>query len=192
MKQSSRLIAAISSLLLLPSGVSPSQTPMSGWRAFVSRGGCRIQYPAAWTTASCHLCRDTRAPKVFVDFFPPKALENGGWVMVFPLADKPSTIPLDAWFANVESLANQNPETARLSFVLNGLPARKVRYINKNDRGGVEMEAVYVVSGSRTLSIDFSGDNPGRLETLSNFPAYMKMLESFKVEGSAGKPDSSQ
>jgi len=102
--------------------------------------------------------------------------------MVKPLANKPLVTPLVAWFAQVESSANQNPETARLSFMLNGAPALKVRYINKSyPAGGQKMEEVYVVSCSRTFSISFSGDQPGGLETLRNFPVYTKMVDSFKV-----------
>jgi hypothetical protein len=113
-------------------------------------------------------------------------LANDGFVIVSPLENKPLAISLDAWFAKVESSENQNPETARLSFILNGLPALKVRYINTN-MGGAEIEEVYVVSGSRTFSIEFSGDHAGRLETLRNFPVYTKMVESFKVRSSVAK-----
>jgi hypothetical protein len=45
------------------------------------------------------------------------------------------------------------------------------------------MEAVYVVAGSRTFSIGFSGDNPGTpLEMLGNYPVFMRMVQSFEVQ----------
>ena len=56
-----------------------------------------------------------------------------------------------------------------------------MRYLNS--AAGIEMEAVYVVAGSRTFSIEFSGDNRGTpLEKLGNYPVFMRMVQSFEVQ----------
>ena len=104
--------------------------------------------------------------------------------MVSPLQDKPNNIGLDAWFADIESTANLNPRISERRFTLNGLSALRVRYLNPGM--GIEMEETYVLSGSHTFSISFSGDKPGeKLENLPNYPVYTKMVESFQVKGGA-------
>jgi hypothetical protein len=116
-----------------------------------------------------------------VDFFPPGEKNSDGWVMVEHLADKPSDMSVDAWFAQVKQTANLNARIQEQRFDLNGLPALKVRYRNPSE-GGYEMECVYVVSGSRTFEIEFSSDISGStIDSLGNYPTYLQMLGTFKV-----------
>jgi hypothetical protein len=173
-------IATTITVLVLLSGLGTG-AQLIVWTHFVSRAGWQIQYPSNWTTGSCNSCADTRAPRVYVDFFPPRALANDGFVMVSPLANRPSGISLDAWLSRIESSANLNPEKSRLRLTLNGMPALKVRYLLA--ASGYEMEEVYIVSGSQTFSISFSGGRPGQLENLSNFGVYKRMVESFELKG---------
>jgi hypothetical protein len=168
-------------MLLLLFGVDRGGAQVAGWRTFASRAGWSIQYPSNWTTGSCVSCPDTRAPRVYVDFSPPRASANNGFVMVSPLADKPTAISVDAWFAQAETSANLNPEKSRMRFMLNGMPALKVRYLSA--ASGTEMEAVYVVSGSLMFSIDFSSDRRGPLENMRNYAVYKTMIESFTSKG---------
>jgi hypothetical protein len=175
------LIAALSLALLLSSNASGAKA--KGWKLFKNRAGWSIEYPSDWQTGSCHSCPDTSAPNVFVTFLPPVDSTNDGSVMVSPLQDKPNNISLDSWFADIESKANLNPRISEQRFTLNGLSALRVRYLNPVT--GIEMEEVYVLSGSHTFSISLSDDRPGRkLENLRNYSVYAKMVESFKVEGS--------
>jgi hypothetical protein len=179
MNPRSSLIAALSLALLLSHDASGAKA--AGWKLFKNRGGWNIEYPSDWKTGSCHSCPDTSAPNVFVTFLPPIDSTNGGSVMVSPLQDKPNNISLDSWFADIEATANLNRRISEQRFILNGLSALRVRYLNPAMR--IEMEEIYVLSGSHTFSISFSGDTPGRkLENLRNYPFYAKMVESFKVE----------
>jgi hypothetical protein len=176
-----RAIVTTGIVLLLLFGVDTGGAQVIGWRTFASRAGWYIRFPTNWTTGSCNSCPDMRAPRVYVDFLPSPASANDGSVIVSPLADRPFDSSLDAWFAQVETSANLNPEKSRLRFSLNGMPALKVRYLNA--ASGTEMEEVYVVSGSRTFSIGFSSDRRGPLENLPNFAVYKTMVESFKCKG---------
>jgi hypothetical protein len=115
-------------------------------------------------------------------FMPHEGADLNGSVMVSPLRDKPGNVGLDAWFSEVERTANLNPRSSEHRFELNGKAALRVRYLN-SAAGGTEMEAVYVVAGSRTFSIVFSGNNRGTpLETLGNYPVFMRMVQSFEVQ----------
>jgi hypothetical protein len=116
---------------------------------------------------------------VFVDFFPPKNETVEGWVMVEPLADKPSNTSVDAWLAYISGRANLNPHIREKKLTLNGQPALKVRY---HTADGEEVAAVYVVAGSDTFSVTFSGEKPGApLEEFGNFVTYLRMPETFRV-----------
>ena len=151
------------------------------WKTFASRGGWSISYPADWRIGSCQSCTDPTAEDVFVDFFPPSLKTADGWVMVSPLARRPSDISVDAWLAKVSREANLNPHVHEAESKVNGLSALRVRY--RSPQG--EMEEIYVVSGSRTFSVSFSADpgSPGTsLETLPNYPIYSKMFRSFRVK----------
>ena len=93
--------------------------------------------------------------------------------MVSPLRDKPGNVGLDAWFSEVERTDNLNPRSSEHRFELNGNAALRVRYLNS--AAAIEMEAVYVVAGSRTFSIGFSGDNRRTpLEMLGNYPVFIE------------------
>jgi hypothetical protein len=119
---------------------------------------------------------------VFVDFMPPSGAESGGFVMVSPLSDKPGDLNLEAWFLEVEKAANRNPRSSEKRFELNGKPALRVRYLN-SVAGGIEMEEVYVVAGSRTFSIEFGSEKRGTpLEKLANYARFIKMVQSFEVQ----------
>lgn len=102
--------------------------------------------------------------------------------MLEHLADKPSTMAVDEWLNEVKRNANQNPQLTEERFMLNGLPALRVRYRNPSD-GGLEMETVYVISREQTFSIDFSGEGGGaHLEALGNYVTYLEMVKTFKVK----------
>jgi hypothetical protein len=169
-------------VLILPLSIclqTYGETPR--WKVFTSRAGWSINYPSEWKIGSCKSCPDPTAPDVFVDFLPPKD-KNSGWVMVEHLAGKPSSTTVDAWFTEIKRTANLNPRLAEQRFMLDDLPALKVRYRNPSC-GGHEMEEVYVVSGSRTFSITFDGEKPGLpLEEFGNHHTFLQMLETFKVK----------
>ncbi|MCL4523653.1 MAG: hypothetical protein M1453_08515 [Acidobacteria bacterium] len=153
------------------------------WKVFSNRAGWSIGYPADWKVASCKNCPDPTDPDVYVDFFPPTDKQSDeGWVMVVHLVDKPPGMSADQWFADIKQTANLNPRINEQRLTLNDLPALKVRYRNSSG-GGLEMEAVYVLSGSKTFAINFSGNKPGiALDSLRNYPIYVRMLSSFKIK----------
>ena len=164
---------------LLICALAYGETPK--WKLFSNRAGWSINYPADWKIESCKSCQDPTAPNVFVDFFPSSNTDSG-WVMVQPLADKPSGTTVDAWLTKISQTTNLNPQLAAQRLTLNDLPALKARYRNPNG-GGHEMEQVYVVSSSRTFAITFDGDNPGHsLEEFGNYHIFLQMVESFKVK----------
>ena len=121
------------------------------WKVFSNRAGWSIHYPCDRTIASCKSCKETTAPDVFVDFFPPKDRDTG-WVMVEHLADKPSGTGVDIGLAELKQTANLNPRLKEERFTTHDLPALRVLYRNPSN-GGEEMESVYVVSGSLTFAI---------------------------------------
>jgi hypothetical protein len=165
--------------LLLLYAIAFAEGP--AWKVFSNRAGWSIEYPGDWTIGSCKNCKDPTAPEVFVDFFPPTGSESG-WVMVEHLADKPSGMNLDAWFAEIKQTDDLNPRLKEQSFIVHDLPALSVRYRNPNN-GGEEMESVYVVSGSRTFAIEFSGEKPGvSLEQFGNYNTFLQMVKSFRVK----------
>ena len=173
------LLAIAPTLLLLLVSVS-GETQAVGWKIFSNRSGWSIHYPANWSTGSCHSCPDPKKAGVYVDFFPPKHQASDGWVMVSPLADYPKDTSLDDWFSRIDTTANLNPIIRKQRLTLNGAPAAKVRY--RNPSLG-EMEETYIVSGSHTFAISFSVDRDIQslhLEDLGNYPAYLKMLDTFK------------
>ena len=103
--------------------------------------------------------------------------------MVEPLADRPSEASPDSWLGEVAKTANVNPHIHEQTLRVNDLPALKVRYRTSS---GQQMEAVYVVSGTRTIEVEFSGDlsaqgTVGPLEGLGNYQTYLKMVQSLKV-----------
>ena len=151
------------------------------WRVFVSQAGWSINYPPDWRIGSCRSCRDLRKPGVYVDFLSPDFQK--GLVMVEPLADRPSDAIADPWLTQVAKTANVNPHLHEQRLLLDDQPALRVRYRTSS---GQQMEAVYVVSGSKTFEIEFSGDLSEKgtvdpLETLGNYQTYLKMLATFRV-----------
>jgi hypothetical protein len=151
------------------------------WKVFSNRAGWSIDYPSDWTIASCKSCEDPTAPEVFVDFFP-STDRDSGWVMIEHLADKPSGMAVDTWFAELKQTANLNPRLKEQRFTTHDLPALCVRYRNAND-GGEEMESVYVLSGSQTFAITFSGEEPGlSLEKFGNYNTFLQMVKSFRAK----------
>jgi hypothetical protein len=102
--------------------------------------------------------------------------------MVEHLADKPIGTGVDAWFADLKRTANLNPRLREQRFMLQALPALSVRYRNPFN-GGEEMEVVYLISGSRTFSIEFSGEKPGlALEKFANYNTFQQMVKSFRIK----------
>jgi hypothetical protein len=151
------------------------------WKVFSNRAGWSIGYPGDWTIGSCRSCKDPSAPEVLVDFFPATDKESG-WVMIEHLADKPSGMTVDTWFAEIKQTNNLNPRLKERSFMLHDLPALSVRYRNPNN-GGEETETVYVMSGSRTFAIGFSGEKPGlALEQFGNYNTFLQMVKSFGIK----------
>ncbi len=172
-------LLAFASLVLI-CGEAHGQRPT--WKRFSNRAGWSIAYPADWKVASCKSCPDPRAPNVFVDFFPPLDRDSG-WVMVEHLADKPASTSVDAWFTDLKQTANLNAPVQEQRFTLQGLPALKVRYRNPSG-AGIEMEEVYIVAGSKTFAVLFSGSKSGvPLEEEGNYRIYLRMLDTFR-----GKP----
>jgi hypothetical protein len=103
--------------------------------------------------------------------------------MVEPLAEKPSNVSSASWLAEVAKTANVNPHIHDQELKVNERPALKVRY---RASGGQQMESVYVVSGTKTFEIEFSGSLSGQgsaepIETLGNYQTYQKMLHTFRV-----------
>jgi hypothetical protein len=151
------------------------------WNIFSNRSGWSVNYPKDWTIASCQSCPDPTAPKVFVNFYPPKNVE-GGSVTVESLGDRPSNMAVDEWLNELKKTANQNPQLKEERFTLNGLPALRVRYRNRSV-GGTEIETVYVVARSKAFSIDFSAGGAGvALEESGTYSIYLKMVKTFKVK----------
>jgi hypothetical protein len=160
---------------------SAAGQPAPKWRVFVSRAGWSINYPSDWRLGSCNSCKDLRKPGIYVDFFSPEPLES--MVMVEPLADRPSDASADSWLIQVAKTANLNPHLQEQRLLLDDQPALRVRYRTSS---GQQMEAVYVVFGSKTFEIEFNGDlsehgSVDPLETLGNYQTYLKMLATFKM-----------
>lgn len=178
MRTSAKLFGLITSLLLCAGAIGLDPT----WKLFSNRSGWSINYPSNWTIASCKSCKDPTAPEVFVDFFPPKDRDSG-WVMIEPLADKPSGMSADKWLAQLKQTANLNTQLGEQRITLHGLPALCVRYRNPQNNGGEETETVYVVSGSQSFAIEFSGKKPGfPLGSFRNYDIFLKMVQSFTVK----------
>ena len=140
-----------------------------------------MRHPADWKIGSCNSCKDPRESGIYVDFLSPETQQ--GWVMVEPLAEKPSNANANAWLAQVATTANVNPHLDEQRLKLDNQPALRVRYRTSS---GQQMEAVYVVSGSKTFKIEFSGDlseqgTVAPLETLGNYQTYLKMLGTFEA-----------
>jgi hypothetical protein len=158
------------------------QTDASKWKTFSNRAGWSIDYPADWKISSCHACPDPAEADVFVNFFPPTPREfDKGSLMIVPLVDKPAGKGTEEWFSEVKKTHNLNTQIKEESLTLNNLPALKVRYRNPSGLG-YEMETTYVISNSKTFAISFQGGKPGSiLETLGNYPIYLRMLSTFRI-----------
>jgi hypothetical protein len=173
--------AAVVSLAMMLMAIGATAQVAQPWKTFANRGGWSVSYPAGWRIASCKSCKDPTAPGVFVDFFPPHMKTAEGWVMAEPLADRPSSESVDAWLTEVSRTNNANLQINEGTLTLNGLPALKVRY---RVGTGVEMETVYIVSGSQTFAVEFSGDLTGKrlgipLDKLGNYAIYLKIVDTF-------------
>lgn len=165
--------------ILLFTGMAAAQASIPGWRSFDSRTGWSIQYPSNWKTRSCQSCQDAHAAGVYVDFFPPSNSEHGSWVVVEPLAPKPVDTTVSAWLANIAATANLNVRLLEQKLFVDGRPALRVRYRTSD---GSCMEAVYVISGSETFSIGFTGDDVRPpLENLPNYQIFNTMVHSFRL-----------
>jgi hypothetical protein len=98
--------------------------------------------------------------------------------MVSPLASKPTNSRVDDWLTEIAADANRNPHMNEQRLYVGGDPALRVGYHSKD----CEMEEVYVVSGSKTFSIQFSGDASNTsLKRLANYSVFNKMVDSFRV-----------
>ena len=154
----------------------------ANWKLFSNRSGWSIKYSADWRISSCQSCSDPTDPKVFVDFFPPVANNSDeGWLQISHVADKPTNKNVDEWLAGLKTTLNLNPILKEEKITINNLPALKVRYRNPY-AGSQESEAVYLVSGSQTFTIAFSGNKAGViLEKFGNYNVYLQMLSTFNV-----------
>ncbi len=177
-----KITIGVLAFLALALAQSRALGPQLPSKVFTNQAGWSIRYPADWSIASCHSCKDPTAPNVFVSFFPPPVETAGGWVMVSPLASKPSNTSVAGWLATISNEANLNTHVAEQRLTIGGLPALKVLY---NTAAGMAMEEVYVVAGAQTFSISFSSDRSTRgvqVKKLRNYGIYLKMLDSFRVE----------
>jgi len=175
--------ATVVSLAMTLMGIGATAQLAQPWKTFANRGGWSVSYPADWRIASCKSCKDPAAPGVFVDFFPRDMKTAEGWVMVEPLADKPSSESVNAWLTEVSMTNNVNLQIHEGTLTLNGLPALKVRYRTGT---GEEMETVYMVSGSQTFAVTFSCDLTGKrpgipLDKLGNYAIYLGIVNTFHV-----------
>ncbi len=155
--------------------------PPAGWRTLENRGGWKIQYPPSWKRWSCQSCPDLSAPGVFVSFAASVG-GAGGLVRVESLADKPPGEDTAQWFDQTKRAANLNPILTERVCTVNGLQALLVRY--RNTAIDVEMEALYVASGSKMFEISFGGEKPHT--SLAELPAYstfQQMVSSFRAGG---------
>jgi hypothetical protein len=179
MGRTSRAITSLTFILFL--FLPWSEAKASDWKSFGNRTGWSIQYPADWKLASCRNCQDFTAPGVFVHFLPAGGSVAEGSVMVEQLKAKPENVSVDAWFRELKTSANQNPEKGEETFTVSGFPALRVRY--RNVAVGIEMEETFVVSGRQTYSIGFSSEKSGvPLEQLHNYSIYMRMVRSFRIQ----------
>ncbi len=163
---------------------TPSQNSKEteNWKVFSNRSGWSVKYPTDWKISSCQSCSDPTDPKVFVDFFPPTTNSSDeGWVQISRVVDKPANKNVDEWLTSLKSTLNLNPILKEEKITINNLPALKVRYRNPY-AGGQESETVYVVSGSETFTVAFSGNKAGViLENFGNYNVYVQMLSTFNV-----------
>jgi len=152
------------------------------WKVFSNRAGWSIKYPTDWKISSCQSCLDPTDPKVFVDFFPPTTNNSDeGWVQISHVANKPTNKSVDEWLTGLKTTLNLNPILKEEKITINNLPALKVRYRNPY-AGGQESETVYLVSGSQTFTVAFSGNKAGViLEKFGNHNVYLQMLSTFNV-----------
>ena len=159
-----------------------NDSEIKDWKLFSNRSGWSIKHPADWKIGSCQNCSDPTDPKVFVDFFP-RATNNSdeGWLQVSHVVDKPANKSIDEWLVGLKTTLNLNPILKEEKITINNLPALKVRYRNPY-AGGQESETVYLVSGSQTFTVAFSGDKAGIiLEKFGNYNVYLQMLSTFNV-----------
>ncbi len=88
----------------------------------------------------------------------------------------------EVWLTKVSKENNVNKQIGHDETVLNGLTALKVRY-QYDQNGGSEMEDVYVLGGSKTVSIGYTEDTPGpQLDKSPNYPVFLRMLETFHMK----------
>jgi len=111
--------------------------------------------------------------------------------MVEPLADRPVGRGVGDWLNDTKRSANLNPIVSEDSMSVNGLPALRVRY--RNSAEDLEIEATYVVSGSRMFEISVDGEPHARLHDLSIYSIYQRMVATFVVDSgsngsSVGRP----
>jgi hypothetical protein len=100
--------------------------------------------------------------------------------MVEPLADRPSHRSMADWVDNTKRSANLNPIVNEDSISVNGLPAFRVLY--RNVAQDLEIEATYVVSGSRMFEISVDGEPHAKLHDLPIYSIYQRMLATFAVQ----------
>ena len=100
--------------------------------------------------------------------------------MIEQLADRPANRSIDEWLKELKQTNNLNARLQERKFTVGGLPAVEVRYRSPSD-GGSETGAVYVVSGSQSFAIEFSGKPGLALEQLDNYRTYTRMVETFRV-----------
>ena len=84
------------------------------------------------------------------------------------------------WLNDTKRSANLNAIVSEDTISVNGLAALRVRYRNAAQR--LEMEATYVVSGSRMFEISVAGEPHARLHDLSSYAIYQRMVATFVVE----------
>lgn len=169
------------------------------WRLFSSRGGWSIRHPADWKVSSCRACSDPTEPGLFVFFTAPdgpchlingtmRVCRSNGAILVSPQRGKPVNKSATDWLAELraaELKSHPNPREMReWTTTVADSPAVIIRFY---DDGGMDLEEVLVVAGSRAFNLSFAimrtSDDREPLQELDSYKTYLRMLRSFKVTG---------
>ena len=142
---------------------------ISRWKAFSSKAGWSIKYPASWKVGSCRQCPDPTDSDVFVTFLDPSTMES---IMIEHLIDKRAEQTAEQWLTAVKRTTNLNPSVSEEWIFVDGEHALKVK--NKNPDSG-ESENIYLCNGSKTFAIRASN-----IRNVSFYTRYQQMVSLFR------------
>ncbi len=97
--------------------------------------------------------------------------------MVERLAERPVGRSAADWLNDTKRSANLNPILSAHTTSVNGRVALRVRYGNPGSDS--EMEATYLVNGSRMFAVSIAGEPHAKLNDLSTYPIYERMVKTF-------------